>query len=273
MQIESQLYPICYSDSSYYLGARFYTEIDHLKSENPLYFGVYGKFQIDNEGLKRLVEEGRGGYGLMVECPQTDFYELRPCAEMFREEFVKAYFTGLVTITPILYAKETIEHFSNEDLVEELKSTDITIPKYGILAIDSELQITVKREMPQTVDSLCKFRPADTREPYYDAEGDSIVVSIPYNTYTMYCGMSKSQKVEFTAIYFPPVLVSVIQKYFTEGGEEYVDRKWYQAISEAMSSYGVDPSKDDPYLIMSALIGGLLDEGATFIKPNKGEPQ
>lgn len=263
MQIEDLPYPVYCEGSPDYYGVLFSVDMDQVEADDPLHFSIRGKFNIQNQDIAYLISEGKAGFGLLIECDQTDYYELRPCAMRFQENLIKAYFSDLVTITPVIYAIQEIQHYRNADMIDELNSQDITIPEGGIIAADAELELTITRSQPQTVESICKFKPSD--QPGYDIEGDSIILYIPKNDYEKYRTMGKNQKIEVTSIYFPPVLLSIIDEQFCKGKSDYTDRKWYAAIKDSLNARFINPMDNDPYIIVMEIIGELLSEGVSFI--------
>ena len=92
-----------------------------------------------------------------------------------------------------------------------------------------------------------------------------IILNIPEGVYNRYKKMTKNQKIEVTSIYFPSVLLSIINEQFCGGGSEYTDRKWYGAIRDSIDNRGIIPSDNDPYIVTMAIIGDLLTEGVGYI--------
>ncbi len=263
MQIEKCPYPVYADGSPDYKDFTFSVDIDMTASDDPLYFAVKGEFKILNIGIKKLVNFGTAGCGLMVECDSTDYRELRPCSETFLEKFPKASFTGIVRITPVVYAKKDVEHYQNDSLAEEINSLDITIPEGGIIAADRELELSFSRSLPQAVDSICKFMPGDTADA--DFESDSIIIYIPRDVYKRYIRMTKNQKTIVTSMYFPPVLVNIIIAFFANAEEGYSHCKWYQAIKESMDRNHVDLGSCSAYAAMMAILGDLYVESTNYI--------
>ncbi len=189
----------------------------------------------------------------------------------FEESFIKAYFSETVVITPVIYATEEIENYRNSDLIEELQMQEITIPEGAVMAADKELILTITRSQLQTVGSICKFKPGDY--PSYDLEGDSIVLTIPREVFDRYSKMTRNQKIQITSMYFPPVLENIIDTVFAEGFNEYSDRKWYDAIKKSLELKNINPSDNDAYVAMMAVLGDLLVEGSMYVDSEKGESQ
>ena len=264
MQIENLPYPVYCEGSPDYFGVLFSVDMDQAEAKDPLHFAIRGRFDIQNQDIKQIIDSGYAGFGLLIECNQTDYYELRPCAEFFHEKIIKAYFSGIVTITPVIYAKKEIVHYLNDDLIDELREQDITIPEGGIIAADAELELSITRSLPQTVESICKFRPSEVQD--YDIEGDSIIISIPPEVYGRYKKMTRNQKIEVTSIYFPSVLLDIIYEHFYAEGSDYKNHKWYGAINDALTARGIDPAENSPYDSMSVILGGLLSEGVGYIQ-------
>ncbi len=264
MQIEDLPYPVCTEGSPDYLGALFFVNFEQTESEDPLHFAVRGEFNVQNEDLMGLIDSGKAGFGLFIECAQTDYYELRPCAKSFKENLIKAYFSDSVTITPVIYSLEEIEHYTNRDLIDELREQDITIPEGAVLAADSELIVTITRSQPQTVEAICKLKPSEN-PGYYDLEGDSILLYVPREVYDKYSKMTRNQKIQVTSIYFPPVLESILSNIFIDDMKEYADRMWYGSIQQALESRGINPQDYDAYQVMMSILGDFLIEGVMFI--------
>ena len=271
MQIEDLPYPVYCEGSPDYIGVVFSVDLEQVESDDPLHFTIQGRFNIQNYDIRAMIEKGDAGFGLLIECSQTDYYEFRPCTARFRENLIKAYFADVVTISPVIYAKREIPRFYNADLIEELKKQYITMPEGAIIAADGEIELTITRSQPQTVESICKLRPAIT--PGYDIEGDTIILQVPEEVYQKYRKMTKNQKIEVTSIYFPAVLQSIISNNFVENTSEYADRRWYGAIKDALYARGIDPRGQDPYIIMMAVIGDLMTEGVSFIPIQESESQ
>ena len=263
MQIEDLPYPVYCEGSPDYLGVLFSVDLDQVEADDPLHFTVRGKFDLQNPDIANMIAAGTAGFGLLIECDQTDYYELRPCTLRFQENLIKAYFSDIVTITPVIYAIEEIQHYRNADLIDELKDQDITIPEGGIIAADGDIELTITRSQPQTVEAICKFVVAP--DSGYNIDGESIIIYIPEEVSNRHKKMTKNQKIEVTSIYFPPVLQDIIAEYFCNGNTDYSDRKWYNAIRDAITVRNIDTVKTGPYQIMMWIIGDLLAEGVGYI--------
>ena len=273
MQIENMPYPVYCEGSPDYMGVLFSVDLDQTESDSPLYFAVRGKFEIQNEDIMKLIIEEKAGFGLFIECDQTDYYELRPCCRTFEEKIIKAYFANVATITPVIYAKTEIEHYTNGHLIDELQEQDITIPKGGIIAADGELELNISRSQPQTVDAICKLRSGEISG--YDIEGDSIILDIPAPVYEKYSKMNRNQKVQVTAMYFPPVLQNIIQSVFIDeyNRENYRNCSWFEAIDQTLKNRNIDVKRNDPYVSMMAILGDLLVDGVSLMQTGEGETE
>ena len=269
MQIEDLPYPVYCYGSPDYTGVLFSVDLDQIESDDPLYFKIRGKFDIQNKDIMELIMKGDACFGLLIECDYTDYRELRPCTSRFEEKLIKAYFSELVTVTPVIYAVRDIVHYTNSELIVEMASLDITLPEGAIIAADGELELNITRSQPQTVESICKIKP-DVRSGY-DIDGDSIILFVPQEVFDRYIKMTKNQKIQVTSMYFPPVLQSIIYNIFAEGVREYSDRKWYGSIKDTLSNKGIDPTEEDPYNVMMEVLKELLVEGASYIPIQEGD--
>ena len=265
MRADRLPYPVYAQDSPDYTCILFNADVE---AENDgLFIDVIGEFRLMDETILELIDSGVAYYALFIECPGTDYKNVKRCARKFKETIIKAEVSDRITVTPVILAARDIERYSHESLTEDYQGVPISIPEGGIIAFDDEAEITLSRGTPQTVESICRFR-LSSGSLYYEATGDSIEIFLPEEVFASYKKMTRQERLILTSIYFPPVLTQIVQdvyydRIYDEG--ELSGRHWYMAVENAIASYGINMEKENAYSASMAMIEGLLRDGAETV--------
>jgi len=250
MNIKRLPYPMYYDGTPDYYGTFLEVNIDINDDNDSLHILLRGSFELDDKELMDLIEAGKAEFA--------------------------SYLSDTVIVTPLIIATEEIREYKHKELRENYKLIDITIPKGGIIAFDDEYDIKITRGTPQSVHTICKFREDDGTMDLYQVDEDSIVIALPHNVFVSYKNMDRFQRTSMTAIYFPPVLVELIQRmYIDRDGEvaEQSNSRWYSAIDDAINNMSINPAETGPYNAAMLIISGLLEDGSLFLASPEAEIQ
>lgn len=265
MRYDHLPYPVYAEDSPDYTTCLF--NVDVNAQINGYYIDLVGEFRLMDDILNHLVDSGDASFALLIECLYTDHREVKRCSPKFKETIMLAKVANRVTVTPMIIANKDIIDYTHDCLNRDYMGIGVTVPQGAVMAFDDEVEITINRGTPKTVESVCKFKLSD-RELYYDINGDSIDIFLPEEVFSAYKRMNRQERLVLSSIYFPPVLVQIVQDVYIDSiydHDELDGRHWFTAINNALDSYNIDPSNLSAYPIAMELIGGLLRDGATTV--------
>jgi len=227
-------YPVLYTDNDDYKKTNFSTRIE-IKEE----FGelkINAHFYLDNPEMKNLIEIHSCAFLIHIECSQTSY---RKAFETYQENLEISIPThqlrGKIIFHTFVVAKETINHYTNEDLNDWYKGIPLTYEKGNILAIGNAIETTLIDDnteflnLPSIV-TVTKSLKNDYMD--VDIHSNNITIYLPEYEYQQYALSAHSPlKSTILSAVIVPALVYVFSKISEANGdlEEYT---WYQVLEK-----------------------------------------
>lgn len=203
-------------------------------------------FDLDQNYLKRLVEEGAAVSGIFVVCPETylnSFFELT--GRRSQIDLGVGRVLGTVRLRPVVISKMAIVNFDSPDLHPEFQGAGITVPAGAPLAIGPETRLNAGMEKLAPVESVFELaKNSRLPEGQIAVRLDNQVATIEaspelYESLSTYRQFEKTRAILLNSVYLPALMeiLSVV----SGGAGEYEDLRWYRVFRAKCEHLGVDP--------------------------------
>ncbi len=242
---------------------------DLASHESGMDLVLRGEFQLFDEELEKLLQEGNISYCLIIKCDATnrsDIYYINESEKKFMLRISKSQYADKVVIIPGIITKEEITGYINENLAEDYRNSDITLPKNALIAECESYELTIYRYSEQNTESVCRFRKG--RLYRYKINKDYIEITVPDEIFTQYCKLKIKDCAQiFTSMYVVPVIQQVIQDYWIDepNSDEVKSDRWYVALDERIK-ISIDLTKSpSAFEITMNILEGLIFESTGFL--------
>lgn len=252
MEIKNRLfpYPVLSVDSDDYSDSEFNVTAEVVEQNIN---NIVLKFNIDlnNKGMKRLVDKGLAEYVIHIECSTTAF---RTTIHTFSQEenyrISNGKVNGEVTLLGMVVSRDEIPHFNNVLLNPDYDEADITIPKAAIMAYCNmpKLRIHKNYEELANAESLFSIVKRNTFDEYeekpitFDFDTDRIKITVDeavYRVYLQYKDNVQMQPLVYSLLLLP-ALVDVLDALRAQGIEDYEGKRWFVTFDKMFEISGKD---------------------------------
>lgn len=215
MQIGKMLFPYptinknntnsCYKETNYAFKSNGYNDDEFYIMEDAY-------VEIDNENIKRMIENEQLGAGVIVECSETVFrnmYEITTKPQTIKIPIDNL--RGNVEISCYIYAKTDIEDFYDEDFLEDYIGYKFKIDKNDIIAIDDGYTIAIgfDESIDKKVSSIFQvIRNKDADCMIIEKKVKKIVISLPDDEFKFYDSLRKNDN--FQNIFFSMLAIPAL---------------------------------------------------------------
>lgn len=176
---------------------------------------VHPAFDINNEGIKELIQEEILTYALEVQCASTWFRRLYPIKDNTIIKIDAQTIHERVELIPCIIASKSLEAFSNSDFAEEYKGMTFDIKAGDVLGIGGKrvFDALYQNDIIKNGSSIVNIEGSKTaKEIVCNYSGSVIKITLPEAQYNNYinCGYNRSKYKMLNAILIIPVLVEAI---------------------------------------------------------------
>lgn len=200
------------------------------------YVQIKARFQLDNPGIKSLIESGLCVYLIHIECGHTSFRNVYETNEATLEISIpNNQLRGKINIHSFIVSKERIENYTNEFLSDWYSGIPITFEKGNFLAVGEAIETTLFEDQTELLNLpsiMTVTKSLKTEFMDVDIHSDNITVSLPEYEYNQYAGSGNSLlKNTILSTVIVPSLVYVFSKIGDNRGdlEQYT---WYQVLEK-----------------------------------------
>ena len=220
--------------------------------------------EIHDEYLDQLIINGKAEPVVLISCPRTAYRML--FRDLDNILVPQGVFAGEVHIEPSVVACEDIADYSDPYLSEDYEGVSILIPKHGFIEYEY-YAIKIERKAMPTLKSVCHFIESEDDRISYSTEGNTIDIAIPKDLWLKHATLGTPEQEIFTAMYFPPILVDLLYKYWysDDAAEQF---PWAIAIQQCIDELhpGIDLTKDSPeispYELAMEIVGSLTNKAS-----------
>jgi hypothetical protein len=227
-------YPVLYMNNEDYTKSNFSTVL-HVNDS----FGsvqIRTEFELDNPGIKQLIEDRLCVFLIHIECPHTSY---RKAFETYQDSLEISIpnneLRGKLLIHSLIVAKERIQNYTNDLLNVWYKGIKVSFEKGNLLAIGEAIETTLFEDHTELLNLpsiITVTKSLKTEFMDVDIHSDNIIVSLPEYEYNQYAGSSNSLlKNTILSTVIVPSLVFVFSKVRENRGdlEQYT---WYQVLEK-----------------------------------------
>lgn len=226
-------YPVMTEDGDCYLrNTVHWSELDKEISDTGLIIHTFCQF--DDERIQALVDSGRARPYALVSCPRTDYRELFDL-ESHDPSVDSSRIGGTVNVELSVIALEDIDCSEIGDLSDDYAGLSVSVPKFGYVS-KCDYSFTVSRDLEPDSISICQFVTDDSDRPWYDVDSDFITIHLPEELFIKFSTMPPEHKPIYTSIYFSPVLVDLISRFWIDSEALPQPYKWYDVINRTLDS-------------------------------------
>ena len=235
---------------------------------------IRGEFNLLDNELQRLIDEGSAGYCLIVRCNATNRSRIYMdgVESKFMLKLSKKDYADKVEIVPGIIAKEEITGYINDNLAEDYRESDVILPKNALIAECETFELLIYRYSEQSTESICRFRKGKIFS--FNIDADYIEISVPEDTFNQYCRLTVRDCAQiFTSMFVVPVIQQIVQDFWvdrTEDAEQYSGYRWFVSLDEVIRN-SLNLSKGlSAFEITSNILEDLLFESTDFLVKHYG---
>ena len=246
-------YPVLASYWDDYLEASFDASVEAVQQFGDLRINV--GFSLDEPSLEKLIDEGKAGFAIHVECPSTSY---RRCIET-REGYVSESLDRLnvkdvVEVCTFVIASKPIESFVSSRFHPDYEGLSFDIEAGGVLAVGECKRIMVKSD-----DDLAKhssiIRVTRAGSGQQDSMAintdltDNILVSLKPELHDIYVTLGNGPHASsILSLVIVPALQAVITRLIEQGenGGD-AEKEWFRSIVELLERNGIALANLDNY--------------------------
>ncbi|MDO5556904.1 MAG: hypothetical protein Q4G05_01480 [Clostridia bacterium] len=242
---------------------------------------------IDNEEIKKLIEERKACYAIQIESPNV-FY--RKMFEFYDEEDInivlkKDEVIDFIDIDIAILAKEDLNNFKNKDFIDLYKDIEMDIGKNEVLAVCRSVRqfITLKGEVLKEIHTIFNFQKDETIENIiYDPNYDRILVKIPKEIGDFYSRIKGNKSIIkiMNSLLLMPILTGLIND-MNEAEEEFSSKLWFKTLMKKIDEITkrehkvkeelLQNSHETAQLIMQNITVDSIKELKTILENQEGD--
>ena len=202
---------------------------------------------LTNKELLGLVRSRKASFVYHLECSQTGFRKVIR-TDKFSLPYVLSNHEvkNIVQICPFIVATKDITSYSSTDFDDDYKGMTFDIEEGCILAVGQQVDADVSDSIDDlantpSIFSIVQNTDETIKEMKVDANGDKIVIQLPFNDYYSYKSLSQNPKFEpvLNALTIVPALVFAIEEMKRWDSEEMnrreIDCGWFRSIKHVLS--------------------------------------
>ncbi|WP_339252958.1 hypothetical protein NSQ43_03215 [Sporosarcina sp. FSL W8-0480] len=242
MRFNSSLpYPVLNKENDNYQSSKFEVELKAEKSFGQVSLEMF--CTLENEGIERLIAEGKALYVMHIECPQTSFRSIvKSSLPNISTKISDHQLRGKMEVRPFVVAAATINNYTNVQLNDFYRELPLTFEKGNMLATADAIEIILHEEDTETqnLPSIITVRRVEKSE-YMSIQmsSDQILIELPKEIYDKYAEYAGSRlKDTILATVFTPCLVDVFHT-LKEDNTGYEDYKWYQVLEQIFDNNNI----------------------------------
>lgn len=269
MNLQADLfpYPVMNPDLDDYVDNTSFDAVISIDKQSMTALHVTSLFSLQNEGLKKLIKQGKASFALHIEGVSSSYRKL--CIDESRRGIVEEailihQLPKKLQVNAMLIAIEDIYNYTNTTFNSDYYGNDFSIDyiqKGDILAFLPTKDVNIDLNHANTSrDSI--FNVAAHEKDYMDVnlDGDIATVYLPKGVYTHYSRWGKviTHKDYFISMIFIPALTYVIGE--VQAKRVSTDLKWYISLAEILEQSGINIENENALVIAQRLLNNPLVE-------------
>ena len=226
-------YPILRENNEDYKKSKFISNVSVNSEENG--FRINAEFLVENERIKKLIDDDFVEYALQIECTKTWFRSIETSKNNIIEIFIKSdKLNQKVVLCPCLIVKKNIENYTNDDFSDDYENMFFDIHIGEALAVGKIKYFEANYEKdiinkPASIVNVTYDEKIKNMECYIEYE--RIQVVLPKEQYKYYIQNSNDENKYpiMNSIVVIPALVQALS-IMSKDESDYENYNWYKTI-------------------------------------------
>lgn len=249
MDIKYKLYPhpVLWDITDDYIESSFDCIMEQKRDVKK--FVISFKFELVNEELKMLVENGMAEYLVHVEAPLSSHRIVKTSSSSEFGVILKdEHIIGRVNLCPFLIAKKDIKEYTNKNFNSDYEGVKFNICKGSILAIGTQQYFKVEKDEEElanlpSIFTIYKKEVAEDMPMEIEVNENKIRIGLNIEDYSnYYLNVQNKTSVVNSFIIFPALIYAFER--LKESFEEYGDYRWVQALIKMFGKDGIKLNQD-----------------------------
>lgn len=202
------------------------------------------QFQLDDDFMKSLIDEGKAAYGLEVSCTRTLYRKsFSSRAPLIETEIPRGSLYGRVQILTYIAATQDIPNFQGGDSWhEDYNNISFNLEKGTLLAADMPFSYTAGNSPESEMSAIFMVDEKDSTEDYIEVflDAEKVVIYMSQEAKRNYEKMedlatrSPSAYFLISGVFLPALMqtISVARR----SPEDYCERRWFVAINDKLTA-------------------------------------
>lgn len=239
-------HPVLAEFNDDYVESRLEIELNYDIKEHSTEFKV--NFHLDNDGIKKLTEEGKAIYVTHVECESSMYRQaFHSNWEQYTFEVANRKLAKQVDVTFMVVATTKIENYINPLLHEDYEGMPLTFNKGTYLAVHAGYSLILEKDPIVPTKSIFNIVVSNDNEAdsyKVRLEDHTIGIILPQKSYNLVDELSRRDEVNalLISMYYLPALMEalIILASDEETDDYYEEFEWYKTLLIHLQKLNLD---------------------------------
>lgn len=274
MHIKAKLYPypVLANFNDDYVDSKFNIIVIIQSFPNELI--IQFKPELDNDGIKELIEKDMAYCCVHIECSLTSYRKIVQVPLGGLEYSIPAdNIEGPISFCPFIVANKEISNYTNIKLNKDYDGATFDLEKGNILAIGQEVQTRVEKENDDLANVPSIFAVTEIKDPQrkdivIDNAGNKINIQLPTDTFFEF-KVAMSSNPNSMSVLHSMIIIPALMKCFEDMKSKpeefytYEDRRWFRALKKAMKKINLELSEENIMSIDAFSVAQKLMDNTT----------
>lgn len=274
MHIKAKLYPypVLANFNDDYVDSKFNIIVIIQSFPNELI--IQFKPELDNDGIKELIEKEMAYCCVHIECSLTSYRKIVQVPLGGLEYSIPAdSIEGPISFCPFIVANQEITNYTNSKLNKDYDGATFDLEKGNILAIGQEVQTRVEKENDDLANVPSIFAVTEIKDPQrkdivIDNAGNKINIQLPTDTFFEF-KVAMSSNPNSMSVLHSMIIIPALMKCFEDMKSKpeefytYEDRRWFRALKKAMKKINLELSEENIMSIDAFSVAQKLMDNTT----------
>lgn len=274
MHIKAKLYPypVLANFNDDYVDSKFNIIVIIQSFPNELI--IQFKPELDNDGIKELIEKDMAYCCVHIECSLTSYRKIVQVPLGGLEYSIPAdSIEGPISFCPFIVANLEITNYTNSKLNKDYDGATFDLEKGNILAIGQEVQTRVEKENDDLANVPSIFAVTEIKDPQrkdivIDNAGNKINIQLPTDTFFEF-KVAMSSNPNSMSVLHSMIIIPALMKCFEDMKSKpeefytYEDRRWFRALKKAMKKVNLELSEENIMSIDAFSVAQKLMDNTT----------
>jgi hypothetical protein len=243
MRIKNRLspYPILDNYGDDYINSSFLADYELTTQFSEVYGKI--KFDLKNDDIKSLIDDGKAEYLIHIECPATCYRSKISTAENEVEFKLNSRdLSKKIEIRTFIVLTVDISDYSSVNFHPDYAGQKFDLSAHQIIAIGTAMDYNVEND-DKDLDSLPSIfkivKMKDTKKGSLSVNTDNddhIIIGLAEDVYELYGNLGKTtfKSTAFTLLLLPALIIILQRMHDYQNDEDFKNRHWFQVINKLL---------------------------------------